>query len=153
MHNPGVDLSSHGFFGVGNPGKLGRRRVSPVFPDGPETDTSIEDARLVPEIRVQSDGADDFDSGTVTVSRIADGNEAVQIVPRDSLRTRTLIVNNGTVAVLIGKLSSGLTQGNGFLLLANQSVEILAKGRVHGVVVPSAAALSIAPLSVWVERG
>ena len=60
--------------------------------------------------------------------------------------------------ILIGKMSGGLSSGNGYLLKAatatvpGQSLEILTTARVFGVVIPSSAAGSVSAVSAWVER-
>jgi hypothetical protein len=152
--HPGVDLARHDFFDTGHIGSHKKKKlhVGSVFPEGPAVDHDVIAGETVPEVRVQDEAANDYDAGTVTVARAAD-SEVVQLLPRDTQRTRALLVNNGASAVLVGKLSSGLGQGNGFTLAANGgSVEILTTQRVFGCVVSSASANTTCAVSVWSER-
>jgi hypothetical protein len=152
--HPGVDLARHDFFDAGHIGSHKKKPplVGRVFPKGPTVDHDVINGETVPEVRTQEEAANDYDAGTVTVARAAD-NEVVQLLPRDTARTRALLVNNGASAVLVGKLSSGLGQGNGFTLAANGgSIELLTSQRVYGCVVGSAAVNTTCAVSVWSER-
>jgi hypothetical protein len=161
----GVDLAKHGmFFGrkpIPKPGRKPSADIPNVFAKGgghdvqtPDYDVNITDARIVKDVRTENQGANDFDSGTVVVFRAADSTEVSQILPMDTLRTRALILNTGTSAVIIGKMGGGLQQGNGFTLPANSafSLEILTQGRVWACVVPTAPANTTCALSIWIER-
>jgi hypothetical protein len=152
--HPGVDLARHDFFDAGHIGSHKKKKpvIGRVFPEGRALDHDVIKGETVPEVRTQEEAANDYDSGTVTVARAVD-SEVVQLLPRDTARTRALLVNNGTSAVLVGKLSSGLGQGNGFTLAANGgSMEILTSQRVFGCVVASATANATCAVSVWSER-
>jgi hypothetical protein len=158
--SPGVDLGQHGFLDTGILfGGKGRKKGMPndVFPAGNNISDSIINGRLVPEKRVDDDSADDYDAGIVTVSRAGDG-ELVMLLPHDTLRTRAIITNYGLFDIFIGKLGGGLSSGNGYPLkagtstTAGQSITTLNKGRLFGVVVPTAAAASICVVGVFIER-
>ena len=155
-YRPGVDLAKHDFFTTDSKA-YGRKKKHPaigqVFPEGSAVEHDVIAGETVPVVRTQSEAADDYDAGTVTVARAADSQEVIQLLPRDTKRTRALLVNNGASAVQIGKVSSGLGTGNGFTLAPNGgSVEILTTQRVFGVVVASAVANTVCAVSVWSER-
>ena len=148
----GADLSRHAFFGT--PGRIGRKSrkdILPVLPAGPDVETDIEDAEVVPVVRETTTAAEDYDTGSMIVSRAID-QEPVQILPHDSMRRRALIKNTSTSVVIIGKLASGLVNGNGWPLNQNESVEILTSGRVFGVVIGSAAPGATSTVAYWSER-
>lgn len=156
--NPGVDLGQHGFLDTAILyGGKKKGKVADVFPAGDNISNSIINGRLVPEKRVDDDSADDYDAGIVTVSRLADG-ELVMLLPHDTLRTRAIITNYGLSDIVIGKIGGGLSSGNGYILkagtstTAGQSITTLNKARLFGVVIPTAAALTICTVGVFIER-
>lgn len=152
------DLARHGFFD-GHPFAAQTRRKPKVEESlfGPPTEDSdaemVIEGRLSKVTRTSSQASEDYDAGTITVGRVADFGEVVQVLPFDSERERAVLQNTGTATVLIGKMSSGLAQGNGFTLVAGASLEMKTRARVFAVVVSSAPAATTCPISVLIERG
>lgn len=159
MDHPGVDLGTHTFFDTDILfGKGGRKKVpSNLFPAETGPNVALVNGKLVDQTRTQGDSSDDFDAANVTISQAVAGDPVV-LLPHDTLRARSVITNYGLFDVLIGKLSSGLTSGNGYILkagtatVAGQTLETFNQGRLFGVVIPSAAPGSVCMIGVFIER-
>ena len=156
----GADLAAHQFFhngppptehkhhkkGAAIPNIFANRRV------GEDEDMNVVNDSLVHDVRTQSQAANDYDSGTVSIGRAVDAQEVAQLLPRDTQRTRALFFNGGASAVVIGKTGGGLQQGNGYTIPPNGSLEVYTQARIFGVVVPTAGVGTMCAISVWVER-